>query len=326
MPRAKFMLGKSSKLLELVQKDRKKEEARLDYWKDVDIDLSLYTVGQLLKQFDIHVFCINLEERKDRRERMKHFFEKVLAIPCEQINMLTTRRHPVSGALGCALSHSVCWEQAMKHYPDRPIVVFEDDITTRNKTLFFKNYSSHPDSPEQAIKIFKRYLYFASQSDHLDQWDLLMADYDLMPHYHHDPAKEIAPNFFRVTALSGGCYVANPLFLPRVLDKLRKLPGVPVDVHFATLARQVAHFPVPFMQVDERSDIDPFHASNMRARCQKYVYPLVWYLQKNPTTIMLVITTLVALGLLIAAWSHPKAVLNGQGIRPPATLRSLLSL
>jgi hypothetical protein len=297
-----------------------KERKREDFWADTDARMVGESVGYWLKQLNIPVFCINLKSRPDRLAKMKTFFEEDLGIAQEQVNLVLADRHPVSGALGCLESHMQCWITGQKHYPGRPLLVFEDDIALRTEVFFFPEYGRGAEGKESAKRIIKRYLSLATEMSEDSKvgatWDVLMLDYDFMPHYQHDRKTEVQPNFFRITALSAGCYILHPHFIPRLLINARKRKHVPVDLHFATLARQVAHLPVPFMQQNEISDIDPFHTSGLRTFGQKRVYPALWFVQKNPQCVTNLILAIVLASLGLALWSQKKQISPQLSIKP----------
>lgn len=71
------------------------------------------------------VFCINLKERADRRERMIKWATD------EQVPLqfLTVERHPQGGAKGCKESHLSLIRYAHEHQYDS-VLILEDDIYT----------------------------------------------------------------------------------------------------------------------------------------------------------------------------------------------------
>lgn len=76
----------------------------------------------------VKYYCINLVERKDRKERVQQVFD-TLEIDVEFPEF---HRHPKGGTVGCRDSHMQIWKMA----PDDTIVVFEDDaklIATKDK-------------------------------------------------------------------------------------------------------------------------------------------------------------------------------------------------
>lgn len=71
-------------------------------------------------------YCISLEERSDRRERLKEIIQK-LDIPLE---WWIVKKHPDGGIYGCFESHIAIWNKMAKsNYPDDELVVImEDDL------------------------------------------------------------------------------------------------------------------------------------------------------------------------------------------------------
>jgi hypothetical protein len=71
------------------------------------------------------IYCISVEERKDRRQAVTGQFDKVgLA---GRIEFVIVKRHPEDVEQGMYESHMTCWRKGLEAGADR-IVVFEDDV------------------------------------------------------------------------------------------------------------------------------------------------------------------------------------------------------
>jgi len=83
-----------------------------------------------------HIYYINLEYRKDRKENFENEIQKIIFnfnknVQVERFNAVKM----VNGAIGCFISHLNCLEQAKKL--DLPhIFICEDDIEFLNPSLF----------------------------------------------------------------------------------------------------------------------------------------------------------------------------------------------
>jgi hypothetical protein len=75
------------------------------------------------KHYDIPVLYINLEKRKDRRQKMEKtlsIFPTVIRIEADYVQD--------NGALGCLQSHIKMLKYAIEHYPGKDVLFCEDDI------------------------------------------------------------------------------------------------------------------------------------------------------------------------------------------------------
>jgi len=78
-----------------------------------------------------HIYYINLEHRKDRKDNVEKELQKINLINFERFNAIKMQ----NGAIGCSMSHLKCLEQAKKL--DLPhIFICEDDIEFINPSLF----------------------------------------------------------------------------------------------------------------------------------------------------------------------------------------------
>jgi GR25 family glycosyltransferase involved in LPS biosynthesis len=89
-----------------------------------------------------HVYYINLEDRKDRKEKVENELQKIkLKAKVERFNAIKM----TNGAIGCSMSHLKCLEQAKKlHLPH--IFICEDDIEFLNPTLFISQLNNFFES------------------------------------------------------------------------------------------------------------------------------------------------------------------------------------
>ncbi len=71
------------------------------------------------------VYCISLDERKDRREAARKQFGKVgLA---DRVEFVIVKRHPIDAERGIYESHMACFRKGIRD-DARTMVIFEDDI------------------------------------------------------------------------------------------------------------------------------------------------------------------------------------------------------
>lgn len=101
-----------------------------DMWIDVNYFNSFKTdINSLFR----HIFCINLDRRKDRWEMCQKEFQKhkiydvkrISAVDGQNIKQDTSAKH--KGAMGCSLSHAKVIEEMVKQKWNT-ILIFEDDL------------------------------------------------------------------------------------------------------------------------------------------------------------------------------------------------------
>jgi GR25 family glycosyltransferase involved in LPS biosynthesis len=105
-----------------------------------------------------HVFYINLEHRKDRKEHVEKQLGSV-NLPIERFNAIRLS----NGAAGCSMSHLKCLETAKKNKWTH-ILICEDDIEFTNPALFTQQLNSFLEK-------------------HQDDWDVVLLAGNTMPPY-----------------------------------------------------------------------------------------------------------------------------------------------
>jgi len=106
------------------------------------------------------IYCINLEERKDRWEACLSNFEKLNITNFERIPAIKINGdiHPKrKGQIGCALSFCKTFEKALKDGHEK-VLIFEDDFefSISNEELFKKLDKSIKELPEDWDSLFFR--------------------------------------------------------------------------------------------------------------------------------------------------------------------------
>lgn len=109
-----------------------------------------------------NIFYINLKERVDRREHIERNIIKLF--PTSKFERIDAIRNPISGAIGCSLSHIRCIEEAKKRKLPY-ICVMEDDILfLKFETLF-----------ENIIKF---------ENSNIKEWDVLVIGGNVIEPFH----------------------------------------------------------------------------------------------------------------------------------------------
>lgn len=74
------------------------------------------------------IYCINLQNRIDRKQHTKEQFVK-LNIPLDSVTYPHFTKDPSGGAFGCFRSHMFVWKDFLEKHPDKPYcLVLEDDF------------------------------------------------------------------------------------------------------------------------------------------------------------------------------------------------------
>jgi GR25 family glycosyltransferase involved in LPS biosynthesis len=89
-------------------------------------------VKDFFNKYDIPVFYINLEKRKDRNESMI----KALSI-FPKVERIDAVYEFQNGALGCLKSHIKMLKRALEKYPGKHVLFCEDDIVFKENPLLF---------------------------------------------------------------------------------------------------------------------------------------------------------------------------------------------
>jgi GR25 family glycosyltransferase involved in LPS biosynthesis len=188
------------------------------------------------------VYCISLDERKDRREEARRQFSKVgLA---DRVEFVISKRHPNDAEQGIYDSHMACFRRGIRNNA-RTMVIFEDDIvfdrfnpevledcvhflsTTSSWDIFFfgcLSSGSEKTMHDSVLKVRYRSLAHAYVVNHKYAEALLA-----LPWRH-------VPYDVLLRSLAGGYYAAYPSFAFQSnartdntqnlkTDRLRKLFG-----------------------------------------------------------------------------------------------------
>jgi hypothetical protein len=81
--------------------------------------------------FEYPIYCINLEERKDRKENIKKEFSK-LNIDLSIVKFLKFNRDIRGGRYGCYDSHVKVWNEFYHNSKSNYCLIFEDDFVSNN--------------------------------------------------------------------------------------------------------------------------------------------------------------------------------------------------
>jgi GR25 family glycosyltransferase involved in LPS biosynthesis len=81
--------------------------------------------------FEFPIYCINLEERKDRKENIKKEFNK-LNIDLSIVKFLKFNRDIRGGRYGCYDSHVKVWNDFYQNSTSNYCLIFEDDFVSNN--------------------------------------------------------------------------------------------------------------------------------------------------------------------------------------------------
>jgi len=174
-------------------------------------------------------FCISLDYRTDRREKMNIIFNKY-NIP---INYLIVKKH-INSIKGCFESHIKIWENAIKNYnDDEDIIVFEDDVVVTQELTIKEFY----DILDDAKKLLKHY----------DIVHLGRTVYDCFG--------EIKRNkkwrFYNGKVLCAHLYVINVKNMKRVINKVKRhIDNMHFDFAIRDECNQVFLYPNIFQQKD----------------------------------------------------------------------------
>ena len=78
------------------------------------------------------IYCINLEQREDRKKHAKKQFKKLNINNLIYLRLTKDKR---GGVYGCFESHMKVWKSFLKNYPDEPYcLVLEDDFVPTRKS------------------------------------------------------------------------------------------------------------------------------------------------------------------------------------------------
>jgi GR25 family glycosyltransferase involved in LPS biosynthesis len=150
---------------------------------------------------DFTVYCINLDERKDRwHESLREFSH----FPINKVNRFPAIKHD-NPVIGCALSHFQAMERCLetgKHF-----MVFEDDVH------FINNYKEFPAYLERLDMMW---------------WDMFYLGANIT-----QPITKISDKFGKLRhAQSTHAYCINKNFITTVLE-YKGLLGKPMDLIYA---------------------------------------------------------------------------------------------
>jgi glycosyl transferase family 25 len=139
------------------------------------------------------IIFINLDKREDRRKEIeKEFYEMDLL--CERFAGIV---HPISGNIGCGLSHLAVLKLA-KERNYKNILIVEDDFTFKVDKEFLEHQLS---------------LFFDSKM----KYDVLMLAYNTKDEYKTDIHN--MPSFKRLSfAHTGSCYLVNQHYYDKLID------------------------------------------------------------------------------------------------------------
>lgn len=85
------------------------------------------------------IYCINLENRQDRKQHTFQEFEKI-DISLNDVIYLPFTKDIRGGIYGCFQSHMTVWNDFFIHYPNQKYcLIFEDDFVVTSQTKVFIN-------------------------------------------------------------------------------------------------------------------------------------------------------------------------------------------
>lgn len=173
------------------------------------VNMTKITSKQLLPGID-QIFYINLDHRKDRKERFEKELSK-MKIPVKDVVRISGVYTPQKGSIGCFESHIKCLELAISKYPGENVLICEDDAVFNQ-------------SPEYVRK--QLIDFFADKK--FSNWDVVM-----LAHNTYNYVKTHDKNVIRIleglTAsayLVKASYVKELLLLFNICKKLHDETGV----------------------------------------------------------------------------------------------------
>lgn len=202
------------------------------------------------------IYCINLDDRKDRWESCQNKFnthklnvERISAIKGSDLN-LDWPPEIKEGAVGCSLSHLFTMKMA-KHLNLNNYLVLEDDIE------FDENFN------EKFSEIYNNQVP--------DNWDML---YLGGQHFHGMDLRQVSENVFKCqyTLTTHSFAVKNTvydLFIDKLIDITK-----PCDVHFAESHKDInAYVIIPHLTWQGESYSDVQNANVDYTFLKQYKYP-----------------------------------------------------
>lgn len=225
------------------------------------------------------IYCINVQSRPDRYEKMRDFF-KAHGIPVE---FYRPAKHPRSGMRGCFESHRELCRRGLEMSCQR-ILVFEDDIHT--KVAIDSHYMAH------AIDFMEKNFF---------ELFFLGVVPDVLQH----ASSRVAPHVYKTVGIGGHAVVYSRSFM-RWFSKIEWTPGYDIDGNKKTSFgfSQYALYPGIFYQDKKDSDITDIHGIVFRAvGALKGLAPAIeWYAYRigMPLPVLVAIVILIISAILRA--------------------------
>ena len=162
------------------------------------------------------IYCINLEERKDRKKHVEKEFSKINIQPNDVI-FLKFYLHKKGGIYGCYDSHIKVWNNFYENHLDKELcIIFEDDFeVTENSILYLK----------KAISFIKK---------NKDKVDILFLHDSFIEYNNNHHIKNDVNNDYFINAYGylTHVYIVTRKYIKSILDKNDNHLPKPDGIHF----------------------------------------------------------------------------------------------
>lgn len=213
------------------------------------------------------IICINLINRKDKYDRVKHIFKNLNL----NVEFYQPEKHTYSGRIGCFESHinviTNCYNNNLNN-----VLIFEDDIINTS--------SYNNDTIVKAVE----YL------NHHKDWEYLQLGYTILPHEIIDffISKKINDNIIKYNGNCAHAYIVNRNGMKRILKNWKEYcydKKNDLDIYYKYIFTNtgLSYCPILFEQdfcIDNDNEIatTTYYKFIRSFSCIQYNYSCMYYL------------------------------------------------
>jgi len=224
------------------------------------------------------IWCINLEDRLDRKQSSMAFFQKH-QIPVEYF---TAKRHAGGSEHGVFDSHIQVMKRALEQDPDvSHVLIFEDDVDMLN----------HPTA--ETINDVRNFL------NSTIKWDIFFLG--AYPNIVFDRTKWVNgfSHIYKTHSQLSHAYVVSRSFMERMITVDYEVFCAPIDALYLLMPNNYAIFPTWFYQTDSPSDVSKQPRYNNFIRKMAVQFKGFYASTVNCPLIYILIVVIVILVLII---------------------------